>query len=387
MLAVMLFATVRLTSDAAAFANVSYNWPEGSAYNLDQHLKVDTLPEPAFGGFFWSHQFYVGDQESTNTLYMGFQQWRDGKRGAIFSIFYDHDTKVNPDNVVCDVPAKSCQATQGAGDGAPGAQIIVPFDWVVGHEYRLRIWSQAPEGKNEAGWWTFYIKDITTDVETKIGSIYNQNRPNGSINPGKWSMGWGEVFGGQQSRGNCAYSPQRVIWSQPTMNGGSIKAEIAPYAYEQTPFRVFVSEDKTQYEMLTCPLGGIPKGTFGKTACYFLGQSGQSCDQVCSSQQTLPSPSECSAPLTYTRGGVGSSASTLPYLGTPQQGGQIDNCNELVTSFGYANAEGGTRNDPSEGLGCHVYPPKSWYLISPDTQNGAAAPGAERVCGCLPYSN
>jgi hypothetical protein len=371
--------------EADAFANVSYNWPRGGGYNLDQELQIDTLPDPSFGGFFWSHQFYVGDSSSANTLYMGFQQWDDGERGAIFSIFYDKDTQVDPGNVVCNVPAKSCAASQGAGDGAPGAQIIVPYDWKVGRNYRLRIWAAPPAGKTDPGWWRFYIKDLTTNVETQIGSIYNQNRPGGTINPGKWSVGWGEIFGGQQHYGNCAYSPQRVIWSRPTMNSGSIAAEIAPYEYEQTPFRVFVSDDEEHYEMLACPMGGFPVGAFGKTACYFLGELGGSCNEVCSSEQTLPQ--QCSQPLKYDRGGVGSSQATMPYLGTPSQGGDSKNCNDLVTLFGFPNVESGTRNNPNEGVGCHVTPPKSWYLLSPDTQNAAAAPGVRRVCGCVPYSS
>jgi hypothetical protein len=381
---IVIFAALRVTPEAAAFAQVSYNWPQGSGYNLDQELRIDTLPNPSFGGFFWSHQFSVGDANSSNTLYMGFQQLADGKRVVIFSIFYDKGTVVNPGNVVCNVPTISCVATQGAGDGSPGAQIIAPFSWEVGHDYRLRVWSAAPAGKSDAGWWAFYVTDITTSNETLIGYIYNQNRPKDGINPGKWSTGWGEIFGGQQSSGDCAYSPQRVVWKSPTMNAGSITAAIASESYNNTPYRVFISEDGKQYEMLTCPMGGLPIGKFGMTACYSLGESGHSCDQVCSSQKTLPK--QCSQPLQYNRGGVGSNQATMPYLGTPNQGGDSKNCNELVSAFGFKNVEVGTRINPDQGLGCHVYPPKSWWLMSPDTQSAASATGASRVCGCVPYS-
>jgi len=378
------------STGAWAFANVSYNWPAPNGYNLDQIITVQDLPDSAFGGFFWSHQFYVGSQSSQNTLYMGLQQQMDGSRNVIFSIFYDQNTVVNPGNVVCSVPTTSCAATQGAGDGSPGAQIIAPFNWQAERAYRLRIWSAAPPGQNNSGWWVFYVLDVASGVDTLIGYIYNQNRPNGLINPTGYSMGWGEVYGGQQGSGNCAYSIQRVRWESPTMrlqsNNSVQTAQIAPWALPaNTPFNVFVSADGSKYEMLTCPLGGQPSGTFGANACYYLGETGASCASVCSQARTLPTP-QCSAAVPYTRRGVAPSLATLPYLGTPSQGGQQpQNCGALTATFGFPNPEQGSRINPNEGVGCHVYNnQKSWFLTSPPTTDASAAAGIQRVCGCGP---
>ena len=371
-----LFSVLHLAC-ASALAPVWLSWPAHSGYNLDQIFRVEKAPNPAFGGFFWSHQFYVGDANSANVMYMGMQQQMDGTRNVIFSIFYDADTKVNSGNVKCPLPKYiSCVATQSAGDNTPGAQIIAPYAWVEGHDYRFRVWNVG------VGWWNFYVMDLTTNAEIYVGSIYSQNRPNGVLNPGNYSVQWEEVYGGQQAFGNCAYSPQRVFVTSPTMDDLTVTPNNYNYDATQSPFRIFPESGNKHYEMLSCPLGGFPRGSYGNTACYFLGGSSQSCDAVCNSAQTLPTP-QCSTAISYTRGGVGTDAATLPYLGTPQQGGSVDKCDDLLASFNLPKAQAGTRID-GQGLGCHVYPPNSWWLISPNTTAASAAPGAQRVCGCVP---
>lgn len=378
---VFLLVLFFCSTKVMAFANVSYNWPKPGGYNLDHVITIKDIPNPKFGGFFWSHQFYVGDKQSQNVMYMGLQQQISGSKNVIFSIFYDKGTNVNPDNVVCIAKTSSCEASGKAGDQTPGAQIIAPYEWQADHSYRLRVWSAPPQGKDESGWWAFYVKDMTNNEETLIGYIYNQNRPNGGLNPTQYSVGWGEVYGGQQMNGDCAYSFQKVVWEQPTMDNGSNTASfgVPNPSSEKLPFKIFVSEDQSQYEMLTCPIGGIPYGAFGKTACYFLGANGSSCEEVCTKTLNLPTP-QCSQSIQYTRGNVGASEAILPYLGTPDQGGNSARCNSIASILGFPNVEAGTRLN--EGVGCHVMNKKSWYLLDPNTENNASAPGVERICGC-----
>jgi hypothetical protein len=376
----LILVTAFFATQSFALSPTQFTWPNHSGYNLDQILRINKAPDPAFGGFFWSHQFYVGNQKEQDVMYMGLQQQIDGTRSAIISIFYKKTTTVNPDNVKCPLPKArytACQATQGSGDGSPGAQIIALYPWVEGHDYRLRLWNV------EGGWWNYYVMDLKTQIETFLGSIYSQDYPTGRLNPNNISIQWEEVYGGQQAFGNCAYSPQRVVWTSPTMDDLTVSP--TDYGFDQTtaPFRIFPEPGNKHYEMLSCPLGGFPMGEYGSSACYYLGEAGKSCSDVCSIKRALPIP-QCSQAITYTRDGVASDRVTLPYLGTAKQGGDITKCNSLLALFNLPSAEAGTRINPVEGLGCHVFPPKSWWLIEPPTAASGASPGAERVCGCVP---
>jgi hypothetical protein len=370
-----------LGSSAFAFGEAWFTWPDHEGYNLDQIVRIEKAPNPAFGGFFWSHQFYVGSGAQSDVMYMGLQQQQDGTRNIIMSIFYQSTTKVNPGNVTCPLPSEqyiACQATQGAGDGSPGAQIIARYPWVEGHDYRLRVWSAG----TGPGWWQFYVMDLTTNQEVHAGGIYSQDFPDGRLNKGNSSVQWTEIYGGQQAYGNCAYSPQRAVWSRPTMDNGSVVPSNVSYNGTTAPFQIFPENGNQHYELLTCPMNGYPVGAYGQTACYYYGELNQSCQAVCTANQTLPTP-QCSAAIQYNRGGVGRASATMPYLGTPQQGGAIANCNKLLALFNLPAAVGGTRID-GLGLGCHQFPPNSYWLTTPDTDATSAASNARRVCGCLP---
>ncbi|WP_166142889.1 hypothetical protein [Methylosinus sp. RM1] len=373
-------AAMTFAGSCFAFSPTYFTWPDHSGYNLDQILRIERAPTPEFGGFFWSHQFYVGDKSDHDTMYMGLQQQQDGRRNVIMSIFYKPTTVVDAKSVKCPLPADryiSCQASQKAGDQAPGAQIVATYPWVEGRDYRLRVWNV------DGSWWNFYVMDMTTKEETLFGSIDSQDFPKGRLNPTNSSVQWEEVFGGQQSRGNCAYSPQKVVWTSPTMDNLGVLPKTYGYDGTQAPFKIFPESGNRHYETLTCPLGGVPMGNYGASACYYLGDAGKSCSEVCTSARTLPTTT-CSAAVPYTLGGIASDRVTSPYLGTPGQGGDVGRCDSVLAALQLPKAEAGTRINPQEGLGCHRYAPKSWWLLKPDTTAASSAPGAQRICGCGP---
>ena len=97
--------------------------------------------------------------------------------------------------------------------------------------------------------------------------------------------------------------------------------------------------------------------------CWYLGPTGSSCQQFCSSH--------------------GQVASTMAnYVGTTAQGGSMLECTAILLGLGVLQIpSSGTRTNGS-GLGCHLYDGAPWWLNSPAFSESASDPSARIVCGC-----
>jgi hypothetical protein len=107
-----------------------------------------------------------------------------------------------------------------------------------------------------------------------------------------------------------------------------------------------------------------PEGALLWDICWYLGDPGQSCQEVCES-----------------RGGY--HEDTPQYVGTTGQGGSIEECNAIFDALGYlSTVNEGYRGD-GLGLGCHRWNDGVlWWLESPDFDPGDGTGGAQLVCGC-----
>ncbi len=169
-------------------------------YNQDIVVFAGNDPGPS-QSYFYSHQFgLVGGDGG----YIGIQSDGNGKR-AIFSIW---------------------QATAAYGPGiarpfsgeGEGYQTIIPYNWVPGHYYRLRVWTT---GVDDVGtWWCGWIKDNSTGVENWIGCI---RVPYWWHWLSSYSITWIEDYGPQHP--NCDAVPYAVVYfDHPTGNAGTSRA-------------------------------------------------------------------------------------------------------------------------------------------------------------------
>lgn len=104
--------------------------------------------------------------------------------------------------------------------------------------------------------------------------------------------------------------------------------------------------------------------------CWYLGNVGQACDDVC-----------------LTRGGF--STASMAWIGTPAQGGSVEGCTAVLQAL--AALPGvvteGFRED-GLGLGCHLYveaagTEAAWWLTSPDLSPQAFSTQSRQACGCV----
>jgi len=109
-------------------------------------------------------------------------------------------------------------------------------------------------------------------------------------------------------------------------------------------------------------------GTLLGGICWYLGPLDQSCNQVCA-----------------THGGFNSAATAV--VGTPAQGGNIEDCTALLTAL-LGNDDdvvvGGTQV-AGNGVGCHLFEAQAgrrWWLTAPDFSPDVGLVGAQIVCGC-----
>ena len=235
----------------------------------------------------------------SSEFFYGLQQRMDGSRHIIMSS--KHNQTVEDacccGGPVCSQSNSTLTAVCGGGtqcistafDGSPGVYITKPFNWLERHTYQLRVWLTS------AWSWSGYFADLLERnlVDINFGTIYVFEYPTGStMNPTAVSLISQTITGSKQPYDNCAYSPQRVYWTT------LLNQVIPPLSYQAianitllespSPVQVFMNATLNMVEVLTCPWGGVPRGSFRNSACYFLGLLGQSCFQVCSLSQTLP---------------------------------------------------------------------------------------------------
>jgi hypothetical protein len=107
-----------------------------------------------------------------------------------------------------------------------------------------------------------------------------------------------------------------------------------------------------------------PEGALLWDICWYLGDAGQSCRDVCASHG-------------------GYHEDTPEYVGTAGQGGSLEECNAIFDALGYmGTVNEGFRSD-GLGLGCHRWIDGGlWWLENPDFDPGDGTGSAQLVCGC-----
>ena len=102
--------------------------------------------------------------------------------------------------------------------------------------------------------------------------------------------------------------------------------------------------------------------------CWYVGASDQSCNQVCAN-----------------RGGFNAAATSV--IGTPAQGGNIENCSALMLLL-LGNEDDAVIEGTQvagNGAGCHLFDAPAgqrWWLTTPDFSPDVALVGGRLVCGC-----
>ena len=98
--------------------------------------------------------------------------------------------------------------------------------------------------------------------------------------------------------------------------------------------------------------------------CWYLGDFTQNCYTVCSAHG-------------------GYHPDTPEHVGTPSQGGSVEECGEILEALGYSGTASEGYREDGLGLGCHVWRDGSlWWLDSPDFEPGDTAENGQIVCGC-----
>ncbi len=172
-------------------------------WNNDPVLKPNI---GVYSAFFFKFQNGVGG-------YVGTQKDRDGKK-AIFSIW---DSGSSPTALPVTSPG-NCRRFSHEG---PGTSCIVPYSWVVGHEYLVKV-SYKRRGTN-ADEWEGTIVDATSGVKTSIGTIALKDSGGyGQLNNNP--AGFLEHYGSSVVD-SCATLPYaQVTWRGPYANNIQIVA-------------------------------------------------------------------------------------------------------------------------------------------------------------------
>jgi hypothetical protein len=111
-------------------------------------------------------------------------------------------------------------------------------------------------------------------------------------------------------------------------------------------------------------------GTVVQGSCWYLGDVGQACADVCATH-------------------AGFSLASAALVGTPAQGGSIEGCTAVLQALaalpGLVNE--GFRED-GLGLGCHLFVEATgtevaWWLTSPDLSPQAFSAQSRQVCACV----
>jgi hypothetical protein len=98
--------------------------------------------------------------------------------------------------------------------------------------------------------------------------------------------------------------------------------------------------------------------------CWYLGSAGQDCFEVCGSHG-------------------GYDDDTPEYVGTPSQGGSVEECEAIFEALGYTDTVSPGYREDGRGLGCHRWSDGSlWWLDSPDFDPSDSMEPSQAVCGC-----
>ena len=205
----------------AELVNTWYSFDQAGPFSsLDIFLKWENDPAitrnvGVYAGFgFWFQNGVVG--------YFGTQVDSQGKK-AIFSIW---------DTGTATFTARPIGKCMRFGEEGTGAQCIIPYRWIAGHEYRLKL--SHGDRVDSAEQWQTTILDVATGVETVIGVIaLGDSRTYsgyGQINPQARFVNWLEHYGyGNLSCDTLPYA--KVTWRGPYANNEQFTASHATAAF------------------------------------------------------------------------------------------------------------------------------------------------------------
>ena len=174
----------------------------GTGYwNVDQQMKIQQRAKATYWAMLWN---WTG---ATYGGYLGLQtngQRFDGSTGdtAIFSL-WNANASSGP----------HCGIFGGEGNGY---SCRLAYSFTKGTYYRYRLWRLTPDSGGQ--WWGAWIENMTTSVDTYIGSI----RVSASYTLATGAANFVEYFG---TAVPCNMVPvSKVIWTQPAANsqGGGV---------------------------------------------------------------------------------------------------------------------------------------------------------------------
>jgi hypothetical protein len=135
----------------------------GTWQQLAWTLRVDTSPPPE-DGFFWATDFYFTG--TSNSAYCGLQGPQGGlpdqpnQKVALFSVFGGVAAVRNPDVLN--------SVSEAFAEAPGGYRVVIPYPWVQGRTYTLRVTRDSPRGPR---WWGAWIRDDESGIETWMGSV------------------------------------------------------------------------------------------------------------------------------------------------------------------------------------------------------------------------
>ena len=97
---------------------------------------------------------------------------------------------------------------------------MVDYEWKPSRAYRLRVWKLEQDSGGQ--WWSGWVQDTVTGIDTHIGAI---RVPLSAGQLANWSTNWSEYFPANATPlSSCSAQPySRVRWREPRANGGTVK--------------------------------------------------------------------------------------------------------------------------------------------------------------------
>ncbi len=171
--------------------------------SIDLQPNIDGSPD----GYYYANNIWF---TSNSQLYYGLQTSGSAPTGkiAIFSVW---------DAIAAEGP----QYHASFGGEGVGYSVRISYPWITGRKYTMRVTKSSDDGVTS--WWSGYVKDTVTNVESYIGRIQiNGNRGNLSAS----SAAFHERYQGPSD--SCSQPRvSQVTFSNPLMSPGGIKPKSA----------------------------------------------------------------------------------------------------------------------------------------------------------------
>lgn len=184
----------------------TYSWwtfqnpPAAGFITAESRISPSNVPAAGPGQvppwLYYSWYFTLVDGDGA---YIGIQkdpQVPPANKKAIFSMWGATAAICSP------VEGAICQPFTGEGEGY---QTLIPYNWVAGHRYRVRV-RQISTG-SAGDWWAGQIKDETTGVTTLIGKI---RVPPVYRRINSWSVHFVEWYGPRPD--TCGELPESTVY-------------------------------------------------------------------------------------------------------------------------------------------------------------------------------